>query len=235
MKEKILGIIPARAGSKGIPGKNIRKLAGKPLLAYTIEIANNVSIFERVILSTDSKDIADVGKNFGVEVPFIRPDDLSKDETPMLPVLQHAVSSLYSKDLFPDYICILQPSSPFREAEDLVKGYNLLLNSGCDSVVSVEQIPDHYSPDLVMKIKNGKLSHFLDDETKVSRRQDARKAYTRSGCFYFTRTSLLMEENTIYGKDCRAVIINNKNAVNLDTMADWKLGQEVAKKLMNGE
>ncbi|MDC1425200.1 acylneuraminate cytidylyltransferase family protein, partial [Oceanospirillaceae bacterium] len=217
MKKKVLGIIPARGGSKGIPGKNIRILGGKPLLAYTIEVANEAGIFDRIVLSTDSREIANVGKELGVEVPFIRPDELAQDDTPMLPVLQHEVRLLSQEDWFPDYICILQPTAPFRLVRDLVRGYDLLLNSECDSVVSVNQVPEHYAPHFVMKIEDGRLSHFLNDGIKVTRRQDVKKAYTRSGCFYFTCTNALMDRNTIYGDDCRPVVINNENAVNLDT------------------
>jgi CMP-N,N'-diacetyllegionaminic acid synthase len=233
MKSKVLGVIPARGGSKGIPGKNIRILGGKPLLAYTVDVANEAGIFDKIILSTDSQEIANVGKELGVEAPFLRPDELAQDDTPMLPVLQHAVSFFSQEEWLPDYICILQPTAPFRQVRDLVKGYDLLLSSGCDSVVSVDQVPEHYAPHFVMKIENGKLSHFLDDGTKVTRRQDVKKTYTRSGCFYFTRTNILMNKNTIYGDDCRPVVINNENAVNLDTMDDWEAAEEVAEGFIN--
>lgn len=230
---RVLAIIPARGGSKGIPRKNIRLLGDKPLLAYTVEVANEAAIFDRIILSTDSKEIADVGKGLGLDVPFLRPDVLSQDETPMMPVLQHAVNFCLNQGWKSDYICILQPTAPFRNVDDLVKGYRLLLNSECDSVVSVEEVPEHYLPHFVMKVEDGKLSHFLPDGIEITRRQDAKKAYTRSGCFYFTRTEVLMDGNSLYGEDCRAVVIDNKHSVNLDTMEDWYEAERVAQQLYN--
>jgi len=229
-KDRILGIIPARGGSKGIPGKNIRVLGNKPLLAYTVHLAKESAIFDRIILSTDSEEIASVGKELGVEVPFLRPEELSQDETPMLPVLQHAVNYCLNEGWKPDYICILQPTAPFRNVQDLVKGYELLVSTGCDSVVSIEEVPEHYLPHFVMKIEKGKLTHFLEEGAKVTRRQDAKKAYTRSGCFYFTRKDVLMNDNSIYGEDCRPIVIDNELSVNLDTMDDWYEAERVAEK-----
>ena len=227
--KRVLGIIPARAGSKGIPKKNIRILGDKPLLAYTVEAANKTAIFDRIILSTDSEEIAEVGKELGAEVPFLRPEELSKDETPMLPVLQHTISHCLNEGCKVDYICILQPTAPFRNVLDLVKGFQLLESTDCDSVVSVKKIPEHYLPHFVMRIEDGKLTHFLNDGAKVTRRQDAKKAYTRTGCFYFTKVDVLMYDNSIYGVDCRPIIVENDYSVNLDTMDDWYKAERVVK------
>jgi CMP-N-acetylneuraminic acid synthetase len=228
-KRRVLGIIPARGGSKGIPKKNIRILGGRPLLAYTVEVAKKAEIFDRIILSTDCEEIAEVGKILGIEVPFLRPKELSNDETPTLPVIQHAVKFCLREGWCPDFICILQPTAPFRNIQDLVNGYQLIVSTECDSVVSIEEVPEHYLPHFVMRIQDGKLIHFLADGAKVTRRQDAVKAYTRSGCFYFTKANVLMSGNSIYGTDCRPIIVNNDYSVNLDAMDDWYKAERVAK------
>jgi len=230
MKQKVLGIIPARGGSKGIPGKNIKLLGGKPLLEYTVDVARESEIFDRIILSTDTQEIAAVGKRLGIEVPFLRPAELAQDDTAMLPVLQNVVQFCEDEGWIPDVVVILQPTSPFRRASHLRKGYELLCGSQCDSVVSVEAVPGHYSPHVVMKIREGVLSHFLDEGAKVTRRQDAETAYTRNGYFYFTRRELIMGKNTIYGEDCRPVIIDEPDTVNLDTMEDWLQAEHIINK-----
>lgn len=230
MVHKLLGIIPARLGSKGIPNKNARLLGKKPLLAYTIDTANEAGIFDRLIISTDSEKIANIGRQLGVDVPFIRPKYLSKDDTPMLPVIQHALKYFIKKDWHPDVVCILQPTAPFRRTKDLIAAYQLICETACDSVVSVESVPSHYSPQFVMRIINGQLKFFLPEGELVTRRQDSEKAYSRNGHFYFTQCKVLMEQNSIYGEDCRPIIVSRKDSINLDTMEDWHKASEIVNK-----
>jgi len=219
---RILGIIPARGGSKGIPGKNIKPLGGQPLLAYAAEAARRAEVFERVILSTDSEEIAQAGREHGVGVPFLRPPELARDDTPMLPVLQHAVREMSARGFAPEAIAILQPTAPFRRWQDLREAARLLESDpAIDSVVSVVQVPDHFSPYFLMRIESGQLQPFMPDGLKITRRQDAPKAYSRSGDFYFTRAQTLMEGNSIYGPNCRPFIIEHPIRVNLDTLEDW--------------
>jgi len=220
---QLLGIIPARGGSKGIPGKNIKLLADKPLLAYTIEAARQAGICSRLILTTDSEAIANVGREWGIEVPFIRPPELARDDTAMLPVLQHAVTEMRARGFSPDAIVILQPTAPFRRGDDLKAAFGLLnSNPSIDSVVSVEPVPEHYSPYFVMKIEEDRLLPFIEGGLKITRRQDAPKAYSRSGDFYFIRIGTLMDGNSVYGQNCRPYIVTHSNRVNLDTLEDWK-------------
>ena len=216
-----LAIIPARSGSKGIPGKNLRPLAGKPLLAHGIEWALSTKVFQRVLLSTDSEEIARVGLKFGAEAPFLRPPELARDDTPMLPVLLHALRFVMTQGCAPDVIVLLQPTAPFRRACDLVEAM-ALLNSrpDADSAVSVEQIPDHYSPHYAMRVEGGRLLPFLAEGAGVTRRQDAPPAFTRNGQFYATRRRTLLDKNSIYGDVCLPFVTRHK-AVNLDTLDDW--------------
>jgi N-acylneuraminate cytidylyltransferase len=229
---KLLGIIPARGGSKGIPGKNIRLLGGKPLLAYAAEAAGKAGIFARVILTTDSEEIAAAGRQLGIETPFMRPAELACDDTPMLPVLQHAVRAL-GEDC--DGIVILQPTAPFRRWQDLQAAARVFEERPeVESVVSVEQVPDHYSPYFVMKIVEKKLVPFMPDGLRITRRQDAPKAYSRSGDFYFTRTKTLMEGNSIYGENCHPIIVSHDLRVNLDTLEDWAEAERMAGEFLAG-
>ena len=172
---KVLGIIPARGGSKGIPNKNLRELAGRPLLAYTVDAAQESGVIDRLILSTDSGEIAELGRSLGVEVPFMRPVELAQDDTAMLPVLKHAVAQLEAGGWQPEIIVLLQPTAPLRKAQHIAEAVGLLQEESCDSVVSVVEVPGHYVPHFVMKIEEGKLDFFLPEGERVTRRQDARK------------------------------------------------------------
>jgi CMP-N-acetylneuraminic acid synthetase len=224
----LLGIIPARSGSKGIPGKNIKFLGGRPLLAYSVMAARKAGIFSRLILSTDSEAIARQGKALGVEVPFMRPSELARDDTPMLPVLRHAVKTLGETGWMADVICILQPTAPFRSPAELISAFGIIRTEAeVDSVVSVEPVPDHYSPYFLLKIDGQRLKPFMPDGLKYTRRQDAPKAYSRNGDFYFTRTKTLLDGNSIYGQNCRPVIVTHEERVNLDTMDDWVLAEKL--------
>lgn len=218
----IVAIIPARLGSKGIPKKNIKLLGGKPLIEYTYQIAKKSKIFDRIILTTESKKITKTAKKIGMEVPFIRPKELALDETPMIDVIKHSINNLTINKKKPKYYCILQPTSPFRDINELKKAYAYFTKNKCDSVVSVEEVPEHYSPFFTMKIKKNKLEHYLPKGLNISRRQDVDQAYIRSGCFYFAKTSILIKNNSIYGKVSRPWIVDNKNLVNLDTKEDWQ-------------
>jgi CMP-N,N'-diacetyllegionaminic acid synthase len=223
---KVLGIIPARAGSKGIPGKNIRELGGKPLLAYAIDAARSSDVLDRLILSTDSEAIAEIGKRLDVEVPFLRPPHLAGDMVPMLPVFQHAVSTYEELTGWrPDWILNLQPTAVLRRPEHLRIAVTTAKTTPCDSIVSVTEVPRHLSPYYVMKIDGGRLVNFLPEGRFIGRRQDALPAFTRDGTFYLVRRSVLMEKNSFYGEVCLPVVIPPEESLNLDTMTDWQAAE----------
>ncbi len=145
MDEKILVVITARGGSKGVPRKNIRMVAGKPLIAYTIETALQVrKQVHRIIVSTEDDEIAGISRKFGAEVPFMRPAELAEDKTPSLPVLQHALRFVEEQDSTRmDWVLLLQPASPLRTREDILAALELARKGGCDSIISVVQTPIH--------------------------------------------------------------------------------------------
>jgi CMP-N-acetylneuraminic acid synthetase len=218
---KILGLIPARGGSKGVPGKNTRLLAGRPLLAYTAAAAIDSGVLDRVILSTDAADIADCGRRAGLEVPFMRPADLAQDTTPMLPVIEHAVETLARDGWVADAVVLLQPTSPLRTARHIRAAVDLLRSTNADSVVSVVAVPPHLSPDYVMRIEGERLRPFLPEGERVTRRQDARPAYSRDGTVYAFRTGTLRRFGSIYGDDCRPLLVDAAESLSIDTEADW--------------
>ena len=224
----VLGLVPARAGSKGIPTKNIRLLAGVPLLSRAITSGLDSGVMDRVLLTTDSAEFAKIGIKAGAEVPFIRPPELAQDTTPMLPVIQHALRFVMEAGWTPDIVVLLQPTAPFRSPHDIAKAVELLcVNPQCDSVVSVERVPEHYSPHFVMKVENNRLLPFMADALKITRRQDAPKAYTRNGQFYVMRRETLLEKNSIYGENCFPFVTSHE-AVNLDSMDDWVAAEKLA-------
>ncbi len=224
---KVLGIIPARGGSKGVPRKNIRLLGGKPLLAYAAESALRAKNLTRVILSTEDEEIAEVGKSYGLEVPFLRPAHLALDTTPTLPVIQHAVGFLETGgDIF-DAICLLQPTNPLRRAEDIDNCIKLMESSNADSVISVLRVPAEYNPKWVYWINSdGALSLSTGDSEPIPRRQDLPEAVHRDGTIYLTRTNVVMHKNSLYGSKICQYRIDPRRSVNIDTEEDWKKAEE---------
>jgi CMP-N-acetylneuraminic acid synthetase len=217
-----LGVIPARGGSKGIPRKNIRLLAGKPLLQYTIEAAHAAKHLSRVILSTDDPEIAAVGRQCGLDVPFLRPPELARDDAPTLPVLQHAVDFLEKAGECFDAVCLLQPTAPLRRAEDIQGCINLLEETDADSVVTVLPVPPEYNPHWVyFRTRDGFLKLSTGEDSPIPRRQLLPPAFHREGSVYLVRRDVLMERNSLYGSKVVGYPIDPSRSVNIDTPADW--------------
>src|SRR3989344_7970299 len=185
---KILGVITARGGSKSINKKNIKALLEKPLIVYTIEAAKKSGVFDRIIVSTDNDEIAEVCKEHGVEVPFTRPAELAGDTTPHLPVMQHAVSWLREKEGYePDYVMILQPTSPLRQPFHLKEAIEILKKEGADSLVSVSLVPKHFHPDWqFIKDDKNRIKIFTGAPLKniVTRRQNLPDTFYKNGAIF---------------------------------------------------
>jgi CMP-N-acetylneuraminic acid synthetase len=219
---KVLGLVPARAGSKGVPGKNVRPLYGRPLLAYTADAAKASGVIERLVLSTDSIEIADVGRALGLDVPFLRPAELAGDESPMLAVIEHTVSMLDASGWAADIVVLLQPTSPLRRPEHIRRAVEMLGEHDADSVVTVVELPRHLSPDYVMRFEDGWLVNFLPSGSRITRRQDARPAYIRDGTVYAFWRRTLAEHRSIYGPRCRPLVIPAEESLSIDTPDDWR-------------
>jgi CMP-N-acetylneuraminic acid synthetase len=221
MPGPVLALVPARGGSKGIPGKNIRPLAGRTLLEYVARAAADSQVVDRVVLSTDDPLIADEGRRLGMEVPFLRPAPLAADDTPMLPVIEHAVEALEREGWSPEIVVLMQPTSPLRRGAHVRASVEALRTSGADSVVTVVELPRHLSPDYVMRIEGGALVPFLPGGARVTRRQDARPAYVRDGTVYAFWRRTLRETGSLYGRTCRPLIVPQQESLTLDTQEDW--------------
>jgi CMP-N-acetylneuraminic acid synthetase len=224
---RVLGIVPARGGSKGIPGKNVRPLGGKPLLVHTAEAALAARRLSRVVLTTDDERIAEIGRGCGLEVPFLRPAELAMDDTPTLPVLQHAVTELEKTGDRFDAVCLLQPTSPFRRAGDIDGCIELLETEGLDAVVSVLPVPPEHNPHWVyFRDGEGLLRLATGEDQPIPRRQELPPAFHRDGSVYVTRRDVLMEENSLYGRRLGGFLADSRS-VNLDTPADWERAERL--------
>jgi CMP-N-acetylneuraminic acid synthetase len=204
-----------------VPGKNIKALAGRTLLDYTARAARESGVIDRIVLSTESAEIADAGRRAGLEVPFMRPAVLAQDDTPMLPVIQHAVDTLAADGWATDVIVLLQPTSPLRRPSHVRDAVTLLHETKADSVVSVIELPRHLSPDYVMRIEDGVLRPFLAEGERVTRRQDARPAYSREGTVYACWRATLERWGNIYGERCQPLILDAADSLSIDSPADW--------------
>ena len=221
MSSGVLALVPARGGSKGIPDKNIRPLAGMTLLEYAARAAAGSQVVSRAVLSTDSERIAAEGRRVGLEAPFLRPGHLAADDTPMLPVIEHAVEYLEQHGWSPEIIVLLQPTSPLRTPDHIRDAVRQLRESRADSVVTVVELPRHLSPDYVMRIEDGRLVPFLPHGANVTRRQDSRRAYERDGTVYAFWRRTLRETGSIYGRDCHPLVLPAQDSLMLDTPEQW--------------
>lgn len=234
---KILGVIPARGGSKSVPRKNIKLLGGKPLIAWTIEAAKHSGVFDRLILTTDDDEIAAVGRAYGVEVPFMRPKELAEDKTPILPVLQHAVTWLKEHHGYhPDAVMLLQPTAPFREAKHIQEAIKIFQKSDADSLVSVMEIPGHLSPYWAEIIDDDGWGRLFTGEPiykRITRRQEfPEKTYTHNGAIYLFKTHLLFHPKhpSLYGERVKLYPMEEKHSINIDSPADWDAAEIAVKK-----
>lgn len=222
-----LAIVPARGGSKGVADKNLRLLAGRTLLDYAAGAARESQVVDRIVLSTDSEEIAAAGREAGLDVPFMRPAALAQDDTAMLPVIVHALAELARTGWVPEYVMLLQPTSPLRRGSHIAAALSQLTTSGADSVVTVVEVPRHLSPDYVMRIEGGVLRPFLPGGARVTRRQDARPAYSRDGTVYAFRRDTVERFGDIYGDRCLPLVIDSEESLSIDSQADWDRAERI--------
>jgi CMP-N-acetylneuraminic acid synthetase len=216
----ILGIILARGGSKRVPRKNIAPLNGKPLLAYTCEAALGSKLLTRTILSTDDGEIAATGRACGIEVPFLRPQELALDTTDSLPVVLHVLSELEKREHYaPVIVVLLQPTSPLRTSAHIDEGIALLQQTGADSVVSVTEVPHYFEPAMVMRIVDEKLSPV------PAPRERTGVFYALNGAVYALNTKTLLRTQSLFGSDCRPLVMDWEHSLDIDTEADLALAE----------
>lgn len=218
-----LAVVPARGGSKGLPGKNLRLLRGRTLVARAVEVG--LATCSAVVVSSDdpriNREAVAAGAGF-----VVRPAALATDSAPMLPVVQHAILGLRG-----DVVVLLQPTQPLRTVFHVKQALEMMAESGADSVVSVVRVPQHDSPDYVCNVDaSGRLGPWLYPhsglEVMMTRRQDARLAYSRDGTVYAVRREVV-EAGSLYGRDCRALVIPQAESCNIDEEADFRRAESM--------
>lgn len=226
---KILAFIPARAGSKGVKNKNIKELAGKPLIAYTIEEAIKSNLFEDIIVSTDSEEIADIARHYGASTPFLRPKELATDYSPTIDAIFHCVDYMKNNEKEYDAIMLFQPTSPLRRVHHIKEAYELFLQKSADFVVSICEC-DH-SPlwtntiDLDLRMDN-----FLRDEIKNIRRQEFTQYYRLNGAIYIAKVRSLRKEKSFFGNNSYAYIMDKSSSIDIDTIDDLEFAEFIIEK-----
>ena len=219
-----LGVIPARGGSKGLPGKNLKRLGRYSLVGQAIASTRESTRLSRVVVSTDDPAIAEEARRLGAEVPFVRPADLASDEAGMVPVLQHAVRWLEERaGIRPDLVVTLQPTSPFRTGADIDRTIEKVIETGADSAQTITEAS--YHPFFMKTLAGDRTVPLFPDGHKFVRRQDAPAVYQPSGAVYVTRRDLLMEQGRVLGDDNRGIVSDFASSVNIDTEFDFMMAE----------
>ncbi len=219
----VLGIVPARAGSKGIAKKNIRKVADKPLIAYSIEAALQSKAIQRLIVSTDSPEIAKCARNYGAEIPFLRPAEISQDDTHGVEPVLHALEWLNAREGYhPDFVMLLQPTSPLRTVSDIRSAIQLVVDKSADGVVSVTFAKQHPWWTKVLN-EDGTLTDFIKSDLSSTRRQDLTPLYVLNGAIYLARTEVILTHQTFFTSRTYAYVMPAERSIDIDTSWDLYL------------
>jgi len=224
-EKKILAVIPARGGSKRLPNKNILSLKGKPLISWTIDEASKSKYIDKVIVSTDSKEIAELSRKLKAEVPFVRPEYLSSDSADSISVIKHAIE-FYKNEY--DYAVLLQPTSPLRKVADIDKAIELL-SEEVQSVVSVTEC--EHSPLWTNTLpKDSSLKSFINPEIKNTRSQDLPTFFRLNGAIYVAEVDYMIRNNGFFGDNSKAYVMPQDLSVDIDTQIDFLLAELLIEK-----
>jgi CMP-N,N'-diacetyllegionaminic acid synthase len=222
---RVLGLICARGGSKGVPRKNVRPLLGIPLIAYAIAAGRESRLVDRVVVSTDDEEIADVAKKHGADVPFSRPPELARDDSIQIDAIRHAIGWLNDHGDHCDVIALLQPTSPLRRAEDVDGAIQSLLDTGADSVISVMRVEHGHPKTLYRKSESNRVTPMIETDPAGTLRQDFEDYYWRNGAVYVMRHDVVMRQRSLYGADVRGYEMPPERSVNIDGPLDWLLAE----------
>lgn len=225
---RVLGLVPARGGSKGVPRKNVRRLGGKPLLSYTLDVAKAAEHIDEVVVSTDDDEIAQVAADCGYPVPFMRPPALADDDSSSIDVVLHALNYLRGVGREYDAVCLLQPTTPFRRVGAVDRAIELLRDSSLDTVMSVIDVPHTYHPNWVfLGDATSRTLRRATESPLVKRRQELPSAYARDGAIYVNRVATLESTRDFTAGLCGYVEDTCWAAVNVDTLDDWRTAEEI--------
>lgn len=221
---KVLAIIPARGGSKRLPRKNILPLAGKPLIAWTIEAARNSQIFDEIIVNTDSQEISDIAKSFGASIPFIRPAILSSDTAGSIDVVKHTLEWYHNEGIYFNDVVLLQPTSPLRNEDDIKSAYDLYIAKRASSVLSVCEV-DHPTAWCNRLDESLSMNGFI--KSQGSRSQDLEKEYRLNGAIYIWEVKQLLNQSKTIIEPSFASIMPRNRSVDIDEDIDFKIAQAI--------
>lgn len=222
--KRVLAVIPARGGSKGLPGKNIRPLLGKPLIAWSVEHALGSDLIDDVVVSTDDPEIARIAAESGAEVPFLRPAELALDNTPTFPVLKHVLDSLASQGRSYEYLVLLEATSPLREPVDLDGALQMLdARPEAESIVAVADVETRH-PEFIVRIgSDGLLKPYLHERVRVLRRQELDSLHFLSGTLYISRVDALLREQTFYHDRTLPYPVPKYKSYEIDDLCDFTI------------
>jgi CMP-N,N'-diacetyllegionaminic acid synthase len=218
---KILGIIPARAGSKGVPGKNKKMLGGKPLVFYSLQAAKKSKLLTHIFVSTNDADVKKIAEQNNIKVPELRPEHLSTSSSPSLDYINYTLELLKKQGLLFDAVCLLQPTSPFRTKGLVDACIKKFIETGADTLFTTRPVPAEFNPHWIFEPSKDGLKLSTGEKKIISRRQDLPAAYYRDGSIYIIKTSVLLK-GTLYGKKIVGYENNAEPFVNIDTIDDWK-------------
>lgn len=228
MKNKILAIIPARGGSKGVPRKNIKVLNGKPLIAYTIEAAKKSKYIDRVVVSTEDDEIAKISEKLGAEVPYLRPNELAKDDSSTVDCIIHMVNWLKKNQGYvTDYVCVLQCTSPLRGYKDIDGTICKLLETNMDGAVSICEA--EINPYWTNIFDGNSIKYFIKEGKNIKRRQDLPLVYRINGAVYIIKTSELIANKTLEPESMTAFVMKNDDSIDIDTINDFIMAELIIK------
>lgn len=218
-----IAIIPARGGSKRIPRKNIKLFHGKPMIAYSIEAAKESGCFDKIIVSTDDQEIADVAIKYGAEVPFTRPNNIADDYATTMDVMQHAIKWCIQQEWNVVNVCCIYATAPFILASDIIQGFDKISNDNVEYAFSATTFPFPIQRAITVN-KNGEVE-MLDSQYANTRSQDLVEAYHDAGQFYWGKSSAFLTGKAIFSPHSQAVILPRKRVQDIDTLEDWELAE----------
>lgn len=224
-----LAVIPARGGSKRIPRKNIKPFGGKPMIAWSVQAAQNAGIFDRIVVSTDDARIAAVAREYGADVPFMRPAGFSDDHTGTTPVVAHAIEWHQAHGYDPQKICCIYPTAPFVQADDIQRGAEILENSGADYAFSVTSFA--YPIQRAMKLRPDGRMEMFDPTEDQTRSQDLAEAYHDAGQFYWGTQAAWLSGMPIFGPRSAPVFLSRYRVQDIDTLEDWQQAEALLQAL----
>lgn len=227
----MIAIIPARSGSKGVPGKNIKLLNGKPLIAFSIEAAQKSKYVEKIIISTDDSEIANIAESLGAYVPFLRPKELAQDNSLAMDVYCYTIEQLNNRFNFNiNEFVVLQPTSPLRTSEDIDSAIELFYKKNADAVISYYEAP--HPPIWAKKIdENGLIQNYFEFDSSLKNRQEIDKAYMPNGAIYIFKYNILKEKHTYYTENTYPYLMPAERSIDIDTLLDFKIAEFLMKEV----